>query len=161
MERAPLPLLALAAMPTDAKRGLPPEAPQPAPKRQLQRSAYDEIVADAIRTFGPVLYVCNSFEPITFTYEFWGKDRRGVLGWVTLRFTIQLNVLSRPSDPRNYLLSFRVLDRYGLVENIGEMFKNRTPPMVGIPCGGSVADVKGRIVAVVQGWLGFAERYAV
>ena len=160
MASAHLPLLAIAAVPTDQKRELPPEAPLPVPKRQLLRSAYDEIVADAIRTFGPILYVCNSTQPSTFRYEFWGRGRDGRPGWVTLVFKIQLNPLSRPSDPRNFLLNFRVMDRQGLINNISDMFANKSPPMVSVPCGGGPDDVKTRIAAVFHMWLGFAERYA-
>lgn len=155
-----IPLLSLAQHPTEQKRKLPPSAPQSEPKRQLLHSAYDEIINDAIKTFGPVLYVCTSNDPKTFTYEFWGRGRDGQLGWIKLFFRIQLNSLTRPTDPRNYVVSFRVYDKQGMIQNIPEMFENQTPPIVSIPCGGGAEEVKSKIVHVLDGWLNFAQRYA-
>ena len=154
-----LPLLAL-PVPIDEKRGLPPDAPQPAPKRLMTRTSYDEIIEEAIKKFGPLIYVCSSTEPKTFTYDFWGIDSTGSRGWIKLFFRAQLNSLGNTSEKRSQLLSFRVYDTYGMIQNIPDLFKNNTPPMVAIPCGGSVSEVRSRIVEVIQGWLDFARRYA-
>lgn len=156
----PLPLLAL-TVPINEKRSLPPDAPQPEPKRQMVRSSFDEIIADAIKTFGPVLYVCSE-EPKTYTYNFWGKDRAGARGWVRLFFRISFDFLARDAKPpgkRSQILSFRVYDTYGMLPNIPDLFANSTPPMVTIPCGGSVKEVTSRVKNVLEGWLDFALRY--
>jgi len=51
------------------------------------------------------------------------------------------------------------MDRHGVINNISDMFANKSPPMVSVPCGGGPNDVKTRIAAVFHTWLGFAERY--
>lgn len=145
--------------PTDQKRAAPPDAPQPAAKRQLLRSAYEQIVSDAIFAFGPILYVCSSGDPKVFEFEFWGVNRLGREGWVKLRFVLQFNALTRPSEPRNYLLNFRVFDKHGLVPNITALFANGTPPLVSLPCGGNAEDVKEKIREKMEGWLDFAQMY--
>lgn len=152
-----LPVLAEYSPPefvTDApKRAIEPSAEKSQPKRFLAGNAYNEIFQNVVRTFGPRVFVCEQREPQHYDFEFYGRDRHKKPCWVTLRFLLKTNILTAS---RTFLFSFRVADRYGLVENIADLFDAGTPPIANIPCGLTATDVEKRMRVIFEGWLDFA-----
>ena len=137
------------------KRAIEPSAEKSEAKRFFAGNTYNEIFQNVIRKFGPRVFVCEQREPQHYDFQFYGRDRQGAPGWVTLRFLLKTNILS---SSRTFLFSFRVADRFGLVENVADLFAAGTPPIANIPCGLTAADVEQRMKVIFEGWLDFAAR---
>ena len=168
MEIEPVPLVQLPDLrslnpqqlhPQALKRPLSRGAEVSESKRQFrgQGVSYDDIINEAIESFGLTIFGCVDKKITTTSFEFHyrGKDRNGQPGPITLVFSTE----QRPRQPQRtpaFLLTFRIKDVHGALDLWQRMYKANNPAIVTIECGLQMLDIKEIIRSVIGGWLDFA-----
>jgi len=139
------------------KRQAPRGGEQSSEKRQYLGNGYDDIIDGATAKFGAAIFVCDNgnFNPIEFKYIFDGKDRYGRHGTITLKFRCQLRPHPKPRAKRDFILTVRVEDADGMINNWNEMHQRGAPAMATIDCGNTAFGVKERIREILTGWLDY------
>ena len=160
MEVEPQPLLPNLNLldPRGLKRQASRNAEQNKEKRQFLGHAYDDIIDEAIRKFFPIIFVCDNgiVGTFMFEYSFNGKNRHGGPGRITLQFRAQLRPLTHPRAKREFILSVRVLDEQGMINNWQTMYQSGVPATATIECGQNAPAIKERIRELMTGWLDYA-----
>ena len=125
------------------------------PKRQFRRSSYEEIIENAVQTFGPVIHSCTDYSIKTYEYTFHGIDSTGSYGWVTLIFQLQL--LS--THGKTFRFEFKARDRHGDIETVrSAMDAFRVRKSVHISCSNEVWRIAHEIRVNMSNWLDFAQQ---
>lgn len=142
------------------KRRIPADAPEVKAKRQFVGNSYDEIVALAIRAFGPQMYLCQSTEPKSFEYEFFGRNRMREQGNMKLLFTLQLDPTTMKTQ-RVYNLTFHIADEYGEIDASSLMMAHWVSQIHQIPCALSAPQIRKEIEKAIHTWLDVASLYYI